>query len=1844
MSFYNLRKNIFFVVSLFILCLFSQCESKKTEDFKVNNEFTKYISAFTSDIISNQSSIVIEFSPATSQKINHSITDHLFEFSPSIKGLIEWEGDSKIVFTPHNLAAGTHYNVKFHLNKLVPVDKGLETFTFNFKTISPNLIFSETSIKPLSDESLTWNLLSSKILTSDYIDANLLEDNVQVIINDRPYPVVWRHTNNNRVHYLDVDSLERRANKQEVQIRWSGHSMGMPNEGVETLHLASLESFKLLKTNVSQGAQQYISLFFSDPLDKNQDLRGLIKLANSDDLSFEIQNNEIKVFPKTKQSGSSLLELNSSIKNINGFNFPTAETVEVFFESIKPQVQLLGKGVIIPESDGILFPFQTVNLAGVIIEIIEVFDNNVFYFLQLNDFNGANDLSRVGRVVYKDILSLGDEIGINMWQKYSIDISSLIKTKPGAIYRVRLSAAPSQSLYGCIDESFKDYGFNFEPVNYEGNSNSYYNGNFYNYNYNYNDGFLWKETENPCHISYYLRNQHSVIRNIMSSPFGIIAKKNGADKFDISVTDLKTAKAIKGATVKLLNFQNQEIVAGKTNSDGFIVLKTNDKPYLIEIKNKQSIGYLKVDDGAALSLSMFDVSGYDMNKGIKGFIYGERDIWRPGDSLYLSFILEDKMNKVPHGHPIKFKLYDPQNVLVSSVLLKRDHKTIYDFRTNTDTEALTGNYSAKISIGNSTFTKSLKVETIKPNRLKVLLTFPDHLIRNNTNNLGNLKVNWLHGAIAKNLSASIDFSLEQTKTLFDGFKQYSFDDIAKNISYPTNRVFSGTIDSLGEAIIPTELNILAQAPGMLNAIFETKVFETGGNFSTNYTSIPFSPYDSYVGMMIPKGNGWRDALKTNVEYSIPIVTVDKEGDPVSKSNIKVEIFKVSWRWWWESRNSSELGSYVNNSHNNLIYTTNSSTKDGYGKCNIKFKNNEYGRFYIRITDLESNHSTGEICFVDWPYNDGSAVNSDAANMLLFSTDKDLYVTGDIITVNFKSSKGGKALVTLESGADILDKFWIDTDDLETSFSFKSTKKMSPNIYIGVHYIQNHNATSNDLPIRMYGVQRVKVTNPNTLLKPLIEAPLSVEPESNFEVSITESSGKEMEYTLAIVDEGLLDISNFKTPNPRNYFYSQEALGVKTWDMYDYVMSAFSGKMTSLLATGGDGSLKSKKGKKPNRFKPVVKFLGPFILKPDESQSHTLQINNYVGAVKVMVVAAKHASYGSTSHIIKVKKPLMVLATAPRILGNNEIFTLPVTIFNMDEKKKSVKVELLTNEYIKVDGETIKYLDFESSGDKMLSFNLQTTPLNGYASIKVRVSSGQDFAEHSIDIETRNPSKLINQSFEAFVESGKVWEHPLDVFGSSGTNNTSIEISTIPPLGLDKRLSYLIRYPHGCIEQTTSSVFPQLVLENLTELSAEQKINIRENINSSIKKIKRFQLNSGGFSYWEGNSYISDWGTTYAGHFLIKAKEYGYFVSDHVFNNWLSYQKNTANTWSVSANYHNLGAIKSQAYRLFSLALAGSSEIGAMNRLKEIKHLPSTVKALLAASYYLNGQTSIAGRLANTIDLDKLEDESKFGYNYGSSERDQALIIFCLSEMGMQKELNNLVRTISEKMNSSMWMSTQSTAVSLVAISNYVGDQSAYNFAYNCETPLNGIEEISSNKAISILNYTIDSSANIKLENTHEKALFIKLVQSGIPLNKKVPSSNSKLDVLLNYYDINGKIIDPSLLQQGTDFKCEVTITNPGSYGDYRDLALSQLFPAAWEILNPRLIGSAKNNQAYTHQDIRDDKVLTYFDLPAKTTKTFTINLNASYLGEFFMPSIQCEAMYDNKVNANLGGGWIKVIP
>ena len=289
-----------------------------------------------------------------------------------------------------------------------------------------------------------------------------------------------------------------------------------------------------------------------------------------------------------------------------------------------------------------------------------------------------------------------------------------------------------------------------------------------------------------------------------------------------------------------------------------------------------------------------------------------------------------------------------------------------------------------------------------------------------------------------------------------------------------------------------------------------------------------------------------------------------------------------------------------------------STSGGKARYKFHVDKEDWGRYHILVENKESGHTTGKVVYVDWPYYARSSRSSgENSTMLNFSTDKEKYTKGETVKLSIPTPEEGKALISLESGTKIVDKFWVDTKKGETSCEFVTTDEMDPNVFVHVTLLQPYQTTANDMPIRMYGVVPIYVEDPASHLKPVINMPSVLRPETSTTIKVSEKNNKPMSYTLAIVDEGLLDLTNFKTPDPWTHFNAREALGVKTWDMYDYVMGAYGEELDKMLAIGGDADGNGKKAAKANRFKPMVEFLGPFEI-DGNSRSHKIDIPNYVG--------------------------------------------------------------------------------------------------------------------------------------------------------------------------------------------------------------------------------------------------------------------------------------------------------------------------------------------------------------------------------------------------------------------------------------------------------------------------------------------------------------------------------------------------------------------------------------------------------------------------------------------------------
>jgi alpha-2-macroglobulin len=957
---------------------------------------------------------------------------------------------------------------------------------------------------------------------------------------------------------------------------------------------------------------------------------------------------------------------------------------------------------------------------------------------------------------------------------------------------------------------------------------------------------------------------------------------------------------------------------------------------------------------------------------------------------------------------------------------------------------------------------------------------------------------------------------------------------------------------------------------------------------------------------------------------------------------------VQWRWWWEQDNENSFANFTQNSYNKLIKKENITLSNGKGNWKFRIDEPEWGRYLILVRDLNGGHVTGKSVYIDWPgwaqREQGS--NPTEASMLSFTANKTRLQVGEEVVLTIPSGEGGRALISIENGSKVLKTFWADTKKGQTQFKFKAEKEMAPNVFANVTLLQPHAQTLNDLPIRMYGAIPLLVEDSKTLLKPLIRMADKLRPETESSITVSEQDGKAMTYTIAIVDEGLLDLTRFKTPNPHSVFYAREGLGVKTWDLFDYVLGAWGGNLERILSIGGDGSVnKNLNPAKANRFVPVVKYLGPFALGKGASQTHKFKLPQYIGAVRAMVVAGQDGAYGMAEKTVQVKKPLMLLATVPRVIGPGESFTLPATVFATEKQLKNVTVQLQLQNLV-VQGSRTAQLSFKQPGEQMAYFEVKAPERVGIAKIKLIAQSGAEKTSYDVELDIRNPNPFISNVASAIIEPGRSWSSKYAPVGMAGTNSGSVEVSSIPPINLKKRLSYLVQYPHGCVEQTTSGIFPQLFLNKLTPLTEKQKAETGRNLKAGISRLRNFQTTDGGLGYWPGAAAADEWGSNYAGHFLVEAQNAGYTIPVGMLDELLRYLKTKAANWSPnSTNFY--GGDLSQSYRLYVLALAKRADMAAMNRLRGFQYLSVSAKWRLAAAYKLAGQSDAASNLIRGLAIE-VKPYIQLGGTYGSDIRDEAMILETLTLLGRKAEAAKLTQSLAIKIGKDDWYSTQTTAYSLLAIAKFCGANSgSNNLQYNYT--IDGKQgKVNSSQFLSSTALAFNAGNGLALSNTGSRVLFVRLILEGQPAagqNTFLPNNPEMLDMNISYKLLNGRPLDVSTLRQGTDFYAEVVLKNPGKMGYYEQMALTQIFPSGWEIINTRVNDNESiiASSAYTYRDIRDDRVFTYFNLRENETVTYKVLLNASYIGRYYLSAVQCEAMYNNSISATEPGKWVQVI-
>ena len=1698
------------------------------------------------------------------------------------------DGQTLCIIPAHPLDYNTTYKLTADFGQIAGASGGKRTY--EFKTLAPVLIFDYSKLTGYAGVDDKFHV-DVEISSNESLDPKYLESGFSVKGADAS--VSWVHSDDGRNHSINVGNIPAGEKKSVLEIvhNWPAYAA----EGSRRYDVPVRGVFSVVESDVKTEPYGF-EIAFSSALDPKQDFRSLVSMPGAGRLSFIAKENVLKITPAVKAEEKQFISISKGIRSAKGQKLE--EDFEAWFgiPSGEPSVAFLTRGVVLPSSGGMNMPFQSINYAKLRVRVKRIYESNVLQFMQNNRLDESDPYTGdVARVVLDTTLVLGETNSAKLrnLNTYGLNVADLVKVQRGAIYRIEIRGVDPLA--------------EFNDSHYE---SEYWFGSYDDY------------------------SKRS--RTLLVSDLSVIAKGSDKGEYTVFVTDIMSAQPVSGAKVTLYNYVNQPIAEGTTGSGGkFTCTVADDEAHTAIVSKGEDKSYLSFMYGAALSMSNFEVDGNASRKGQKGFIFGERGVWRPGDDIHLTFVSMLDEGVLPAGHPVTAVLTNPQGQTVSTQVNNNGFDGMYSFTFPTSADAPTGNWEVAVTAGGQTWYKTVKIETVKPNNIAIDLKLNDLPSVPASSIRGDITARWLVGNPARDLEVRVDAELFKGRTSFDSYKGYVFEDRSRSFSGQDVQLFKGKTDSDGHAGFNTSLKVSGAVPGMLTARFTTRVFEKGGDFSIDRYTSTLSPYNTYIGISVPEQESeWGESfLDKSKSHTVKLAAVDHRGNPVRQSvKVNVEIYKMGWSWWWSSSYEG-LASYAKDSYNAPFKEFSTTLSGGSGSFNLDLSKEDSGFWFIRVTDPAGGHAASAVTMVRNTYEDSSEGSSDAAVRLPMTLNKPKFNVGETAVLSIPSASGARALVSIEKAQRVVKSFWVDCKGDKTDIPIPIEAGMAPNVYASVSLIQPYNSTENDAPIRMFGVQRIMVEEPATHLHPTIEIADEIQPEKEVSFTVKEKDGRPMSYVVALVDEGLLSLTRFKTPDPWNAFYATEALGVRTWDLYDLVIGAYGARMEQLFAIGGDGEGDTPvtPNTQAERFKPVSMFLGPFTVKAKSSGKHTVKLPQYIGQLRAMVIATDGSSMGSAEKNVSVTKPVMVKATLPRVLGTEEEVVLPVTVLTTKNGVGNVSVEIKAEGALEVVGGSTASVNSSQAGDQLVYFTLKAADASGIGKIRTVAKGAGDSSTEELEIDVRDSNPRTTNSLVKLVEGGKSLSLPFALAGRPGTNEVNVEASTIPPIDLEYRLKYLTSYPHGCLEQTVSAAFPQLYLGELVDMNAEQSGNAAANVKAAINRLSSFSIPSGGMTYWPGtSSYLgaSVWATIYATHFMVEAQKAGYSVPAALKKSNLSYLKNVASSKSYDAD--------SRAYACYVLALAGSPDRGDMNRLREdLAKLPESCGLLLAGAYALDGKKDVAKNILQNVHKDG-GSYNRFSSNFDSEERVQAIASMVYTAVGDKTAAFKCVEKLSGWLNKrDHYMSTQSTAWALRAVSDYMKNNAVDGLNVSVQAGRSS-STLKTSKALAqgSLDAGSGTSLDLEIKNSSKAPVYLVVSSTGVPEKGQEVARADGLRLTVTYTLPDGSPVDPYNLEQGTDFIVNTYVSNLSATTDYTNLALTQIFPSGWEIHVNRIDGF--------YQDFRDDRVYSYLYLARSTTSVVKTRVTATYKGRFYLPSVICEAMYDDTVGAATVGGWCTV--
>ncbi|GAB6037383.1 alpha-2-macroglobulin [Fundidesulfovibrio butyratiphilus] len=1320
-------------------------------------------------------------------------------------------------------------------------------------------------------------------------------------------------------------------------------------------------------------------------------------------------------------------------------------------------------------------------------------------------------------------------------------------------------------------------------------------------------------------------------RWLLITDIGLAAKRSN-DELLVWATSLKDLSALAGAKVTVLSTKNQPLYQGTTDANGLwrgkglASLDENQQPFLVVVEKGGDMTFLHFERFLTDTTGL-DVSGVDLPpSGYQAFAWGERDIYRPGETVRLAVAVRDPALKAPPSIPLKLVYSDAQGREFATDTARTDAQGLATLSRTIPVLFPTGPYAVSILAGEEEIGQyRFEVEDFKPDRITVSVAADKDAAAPGQDLAYTVTGDYLFGAPASGLGVETSARLVKTDFAPKGLEGFVFGDPERAFEPVDLTDATGKLGADGKASFVAAVPQGLKPPAALSAQLTARVSEEGGRGVAARTLVPVHAYAAYPGLARLADSG----LAPGVAHAFDYVVVDPQGREIAAKSLVAELYED--RWQTVLRRDGPGYRYETKRDSRLVERRELASPGARGQVSLTPP--KFGAYRLRLSDPDSG-ACAQLSF----YARGEGFNPWAVEnpaKLEFVAPKADYRPGETARLQVRAPFSGKLLVTVESDT-VKDVFVRDMAGNTAEVDVPIRQGYSPNVYVTGVLVRKGADVAPGQAGRAFGTLSLGVGREAGRQEVTILAPETVRPLTRLTVTAKADPGALV--TLAVVDEGILQLVAQKTPDPWSTFYAKRALQVNSYDTFALLLPELRARMLRAPAGGDEDMSRFLRTQSPQGEKSVAFWSGPLKADAQGRVQYCVDLPQFQGAVRIMAVAVNGARFGSAQRLTRVKSPLALLPTFPRFAQMGDEMFVGVAVRNDTGKDGAFQVDMSATGPLGVD-QGRQTVNVPSGSQVSAVFVVRAAQSEGVGALSVTASGNAETTQARTELLVRSPlparSVLVSGQAQArTVALGQASDQGF----LPGTVRRDLRLGRLPVIRLAGKLENLLGYPYGCAEQTVSKAFPLLYFADLAKRidpKALADASPQSQVQAGIGRLLTMQTPSGGFTLWPGGETEHAWTTVYATHFLLEASRAGYQVMQNDLNQALS-----AVAALVKAPRRD-DAFKTTAYGLYVLARAGKADKGQMDRLqsKDLDAMSADAVGLLAASYAAVGDTRTADvLLARPGAPAPAEPQADV---FDSGLRAQALLTVALADAAPSSPRTaEAARTLARLLESDPAPTTQEAAVAFMALGKLAArDQALPACAGQVLASGKVLAAFDTASILSLSDIRDQGPLSLALsEECRPEAVFYTLETRGIPAPSAFKPESRGLEIQRVFLDRDGKPLDPANLVQGQGVVIKTSVRSVS--GPVRHVAVSQLLPTGLEVENPRLASTDRlpwmeaAPAATAYVDMRADRVNAFLDLRKDAWADLYTLCRAVIPGRYALPPAQAEAMYYPELRAD----------